>query len=72
MNKLLKHNKILFPKKERASHLEESFGHEKEHDSLKRIKAGTEKLWIFFGIHTANTLQIGHRLSTALALKQAV
>lgn len=43
--------------KERATHTEGSFGVEKEHYGLKRIKArnaGTEKLWVFFGIHTAN------------------
>ena len=43
--------------KERATHTEGSFGVEKEHYGLKRIRArnaSTEKLWIFFGIHTAN------------------
>ncbi len=42
-------------RKERASLLEGSFGHEKEHYGLKKIKARTKKteiLWIFFGIHT--------------------
>src|SRR5690606_13776241 len=45
--------------KERASRLEGSFGKEKEHYHLKKIKAKTkpnEILWIFFGIHTANAL----------------
>lgn len=52
--------------KERASRLEGSFGKEKEHYHLKRIKArtkATEILWIFFGIHTANALQIGRRMA---------
>lgn len=52
--------------KERASRLEGSFGTEKEHYSLNRIKARTEKtetLWIFFGIHTANALNIGKRMA---------
>lgn len=51
--------------KERASRLEGSFGKEKEHYHLKKIKAKTPKteiLWIFFGIHTANALEIGRRM----------
>ena len=52
-------------KKERATRLEGSFGKEKEHYHLKKIKARTQKseiLWIFFGIHTANALEIGKRI----------
>lgn len=52
--------------KERASRLEGSFGKEKEHYHLKKIKARTKKteiLWIFFGIHTANALEIGRRMA---------
>lgn len=51
--------------KERASRLEGSFGKEKEHYDLRKIKAKTKKteiLWIFFGIHTANALEIGRRM----------
>ncbi|HET7361600.1 MAG TPA: transposase [Salinimicrobium sp.] len=51
--------------RERASRLEGSFGKDKEHYHLKRIKArtkATEKLWIFFGIHTGNALEIGRRM----------
>lgn len=51
--------------RERASRLEGSFGKEKEHYHLKKIKArtkATEILWIFFGIHTANALEIGRRM----------
>ena len=54
-----------FITKERASRLEGSFGKEKEHYHLKKIKARTKKteiLWIFFGIHTANALEIGRRM----------
>ena len=43
--------------RERATRLEGSFGTQKQHYSLARIKARnrkTEMLWIFFGIHTAN------------------
>ncbi|ANO48923.1 transposase [Flavobacterium columnare] len=52
-------------KKERATRLGGSFGKEKEHYHLKKIKAKTQKseiLWIFFGIHTANALEIGRRI----------
>lgn len=55
--------------KERATRLEGSFGNEKEHYHLKKIKAktkATEKLWIFFGIHTANALEIGRRIQNNL------
>jgi len=51
--------------KERATRLEGSFGKEKEHYHLKKIKAKTKQteiLWIFFGIHTANALEIGRRM----------
>ena len=45
--------------KERATRLEGSFGTQKQHYLLARIKARnrkTEILWIFFGIHTANAI----------------
>ena len=45
--------------RERATRLEGSFGTQKQHYSLSRIKARnrkTEILWIFFGIHTANAI----------------
>ena len=51
--------------KERTTRLEGSFGKEKEHYHLKKIKAKTkttEILWIFFGIHMANCLEIGRRM----------
>lgn len=57
--------------KERATRLEGSFGKEKEHYYLKRIKAKTQKteiLWIFFGIHTANALEIGKRMQRTAQL----
>lgn len=59
-------------KKERATRLEGSFGNEKEYYNLRKIKArtkATETLWIFFGIHTANALEIGRRIQNQ-ALKQ--
>lgn len=47
--------------RKRATRMEGSFGVEKRHYGLTRIKARTElseKLWIFFGIHTANALRM--------------
>ena len=49
----------------RATAMEGSFGTQKEHYSLRRIKARkkeTEILYIFFGIHTANAVLLGERL----------
>lgn len=60
--------------KERATRLEGSFGKEKEHYHLKKIKAKTkptEILWIFFGIHTANALEIGRRMQQQVLQKVA-
>jgi hypothetical protein len=48
-------------RKERATRMEGSFGTEKQHYSLDKIKARTELneiLWIFFGVHTANAVRI--------------
>ncbi len=45
--------------RERATRLEGSFGTQKQHYSLSRIKArnrNTEILWFFFGAHTANAI----------------
>lgn len=50
--------------KERGSRLEGSFGKDKNHYYLGKIKARTartEKLWIFFGIHLGNALEISRR-----------
>ena len=47
--------------KERSTRLEGSFGTEKQHYSLDRVKARTKQteiLWIFFGIHTANAVRM--------------
>jgi hypothetical protein len=60
--------------KERASRLEGSFGKEKEHYYLKKNKARkkeTEILWIVFGIHTANALEIGRRMCRQILEKVA-
>ena len=49
----------------RATAMEGSFGTQKEHYDLKRVKARTrltEILYIFFGVHTANVLQLADRI----------
>ena len=55
-------------RKERTTRMEGSFGTEKEHYGLQKIKARTELneiLWIFFGVHTANAVRITKRLSAS-------
>jgi len=57
-------------RKERTIRMEGSFGTEKEHYGLQKIKARTENneiLWIFFGVHTANAVRIAKRLSISRA-----
>ena len=47
--------------RERSTRLEGSFGTEKQHYSLDKVKARTKQteiLWIFFGIHTANAVRM--------------
>ena len=61
------HRKILHSvlRKERATRMEGSFGTEKEHYGLKKIRAMTqlnEELWIFFGVHTANAVRIAQKM----------
>ena len=53
----------------RATVMEGSFGTQKEHYSLRRIKARKKEtememeiLYIFFGIHTANAVLLAERL----------
>jgi len=73
--------------KERSTRLEGSFGNEKNHYLLEKVNARTketETIWIFFGIHTANAVNIAKRMQakererdhthpppTELPLKQA-
>lgn len=50
--------------KERSTRLEGSFGNEKEHYLLRKIKARTpetEMVWLFFGVHTANAVLMAKR-----------
>ena len=49
----------------RATAMEGSFGTQKEHYDLRRVKARTkltEILYIFFGIHTANVVHLSDRI----------
>lgn len=60
--------------KERATRMEGSFGTEKQHYSLDKIKARTKQneiLWIFFGVHTANAVRIAKRLAQEKSLQSA-
>jgi hypothetical protein len=46
--------------------MEGSFGTEKQHYSLDKVKARiqlNEILWIFFGVHTSNAVKIAKRLA---------
>ena len=58
----------------RATAMEGSFGTQKEHYDLKRVKARTkltEILYIFFGIHTANVVQLAKRIEQRALLEAA-
>ncbi|MCR4852465.1 MAG: transposase [Prevotella sp.] len=58
----------------RATAMEGSFGTQKEHYDLRRIKARTKKteiLYIFFGIHTANAVHMAERLAEQERAKAA-
>ena len=53
--------------------MEGSFGTQKEHYAMRRIKARkkTEILYIFFGIHTANAVHLAERLAEQEQVKAA-
>ena len=58
----------------RATAMEGSFGAQKEHYDLRRVKARTkltEILYIFFGIHTANVVQLADRIEQRAQLALA-
>lgn len=58
----------------RATAMEGSFGTQKEHYDLRKIKArrkNTEILYIFFGIHTANVIQLAGRLEDTVSVQVA-
>ena len=58
----------------RATAMEGSFGTQKEHYDLRRVKARTKRteiLYIFFGIHTANVVQLADRIEQRARLVAA-
>ena len=58
----------------RATAMEGSFGTQKEHYDLRRVKARTKRteiLYIFFGIHTANVVQLADRIEQRSCLAAA-
>ena len=58
----------------RATAMEGSFGTQKEHYDLRRVKARTKQteiLYIFFGIHTANVVQLADRIEHRSSLAAA-
>ncbi len=58
----------------RATAMEGSFGTQKEHYDLRRVKARTKRteiLYIFFGIHTANVVQLADRIEQRSSLAAA-
>lgn len=58
----------------RATAMEGSFGTQKEHYDMRRIKARkkeTEILNIFFGIHTANVVHLAERIAEQEQAKAA-
>ena len=58
----------------RATAMEGSFGTQKEHYAMRRIKARkkkTEILYIFFGIHTANIVHLAERTAEQKLAKAA-
>jgi hypothetical protein len=60
--------------RERSTRMEGSFGTEKEHYSLNKIRArieATEILWIFFGVHTSNAVKIVEKIQKVHKKKQA-
>ena len=59
--------------KVRSTVLEGSFGNEKNHYQMNKIKAKTqcnEKVWIFFSLLTCNACQISKRMQAAQKQKQ--
>lgn len=58
----------------RATAMEGSFGTQKEHYVLRRVKVRTKRteiLYIFFGIHTANVVQLADRIEQRARLVAA-
>lgn len=54
----------------RSTHLEGSFGNHKNHYQLRKVKAhneSTEKVWVFFGVMTANAVNLSKRKPPGMA-----
>lgn len=57
--------------KARSSFMEGSFGNEKNHYLLGKIKArnqATEWIWLFFGVHTANAVRVAKTIQKGASL----
>jgi len=55
--------------------MEGAFGRHKNHYNLNKKNARTAKteiIWLFFGIHTGNSLESGRRIAEAEKLKQKI
>jgi hypothetical protein len=60
--------------KVRSTILEGSFGNEKNHYQMDKIKARTketEQVWLFFSLLTSNAKQIAKRIAERTVLQQA-
>lgn len=60
--------------KDRATRLEGSFGNHKNHYGLGKVKArneANERAWIYFGVFTANAVQIAKQRKMAQPISQA-
>ena len=58
----------------RSTAMEGSFGTQKKHNGLRRVMARTKRteiLYIFFGIHTANVVQLADRIEQRARLAAA-
>ncbi len=58
----------------RSTVLEGSFGNEKNHYMLRKVKARTQETeiaWIFFGVHTANAVKIAKARTAKAALQKS-
>ncbi|MEM9830369.1 MAG: transposase [Bacteroidota bacterium] len=56
--------------KDRATRLEGSFGNHKNHYGLGKVKArneANERVWIYFGVFTANAVQMANQPATQRA-----
>jgi len=59
---------------ERATRLEGSFGNEKNHYSLRKVKARsmeTEIIWVLFGIMTSNAIKMTNKINSQQVKKKA-